>query len=167
MLGIDTAPLSPGLHELTLTPSAEEANLDPEVFSNITVEIRLDHEEQRDLVAFTARAVATLECDRTLQPFEQRVSGSYAVLFVLPEHLDRYATAEASDEDVRPLPEPGTELDLTGPVRDTLLLALPTRRVAPGAEDEELPVQFGALTDSEGNAMDPRWEALKKLRDSQ
>lgn len=167
MLGIDTAPLPPGLHELTLTPSAEEAELDPEMFADITVDVRLDHEEQRDLVAFTARATATLECDRTLKPFEQAVSGSYAVLFVLPEHLDRYTTDEAADEDIRPLPEPGAALDITTPVRDTLLLALPTRRVAPGAEDEELQVQFGALTDTDGDPMDPRWEALKKLRDSQ
>jgi uncharacterized protein len=167
MLGIETATLPAGLHEMTLTPSAEDAELDPEVFSDLSVEIRLDHEEQRDLVAFTARATATLECDRTLEPFDQTVSGSYAVLFVLPEDLDRYATEEGGDEDVRPLPDPGALLDLTGPVRDTLLLALPTRRVAPGAEDEELQVQFGTLTDNDGNPMDPRWEALKKLRDSQ
>jgi uncharacterized protein len=166
MLGIDTVPLPTGLHEMTLTPSAEDVALDPEVFSDLSVEIRLDHEEQRDLVAFTARATATLECDRTLEPFDQTVSGSYAVLFVLPEHLDRFSSDDA-DDDVRPLPEPGAPLDITGSVRDTLLLALPTRRVAPGAEDEELQVQFGALTDSEGDPMDPRWEALKKLRDSQ
>lgn len=168
MLGIDTAPLPTGLHEMTLTPSAEDVALDPETFSDVSVEIRLDHEEQRDLVAFTARATATLECDRTLEPFDQSVSGSYAVLFVLPEHLDRYTTDDDdTGDDVRPLPEPGAPLDITAPVRDTLLLALPTRRVAPGAEDEELQVQFGALTDSDGDPMDPRWEALKKLRDSQ
>lgn len=167
MLGIDTATLPDGLHEMTLTPSAEDVELDPETFSDLSVEVRLDHEEQRDLVAFTARATATLECDRTLEPFEQAVSGSYAVLFVLPEHLDRYTTEDDASEDVRPLPQSGAPLDLTVPVRDTLLLALPTRRVAPGAEDEELPMQFGAVTDSEGHPMDPRWEALKKLRDTQ
>lgn len=167
MLGIETAPLRPGLHELTLTPSADEVNLDPETFGDITVDVRLDHEQERDLIAFTARATATLECDRTLVPFQTSIKGDYAVLFVLPEHLSRYATDEGGDEDVRPLPEPGNELDLTDPVRDTLLLALPTRRVAPGAEDEELPVQFGVLTDEEGNPVDPRWEALRKLRDSQ
>lgn len=167
MLGIETAPFPPGLHQLTLTPSAEEVNLDPAMFEDITVEVRLDHEQDRDLIAFTARATATLECDRTLVPFQQAVRGDYAVLFVLPEHLERYTSDEGGGEDIRPLPEPGAELDITGPVRDTLLLALPARRVAPGAEDENLPVQFGALTDAEGNVVDPRWEALKKLRDSQ
>ncbi len=165
MLGIDTTSLKPGLHEWHLTPSADDLDLDPEAFADLAVEVRLDHEEDRDLVAFTARATATLECDRTLEPFEQPVEGSYAVLFVLPDRLGSYATDEA-DDDVRPLPKPGRPLDLTHAVRDTLLLALPTRRVAPGAEDEDLPVQFGALTDDDGNPMDPRWDALKKLRDS-
>jgi len=168
MLGIDTAPLPTGLHEMTLTPSAEDVELDPEIFSDLAVEVRLDHEDERDLIAFTARATATLECDRTLELFDQTVSGSFAVLFVLPEHLDRYTTDDDdTGEGVRPLPEPGAPLDITEPVRDTLLLALPTRRVAPGAEDEELQVQYGVLTDGDGDPIDPRWEALKKLRDNQ
>ncbi len=164
MLGLDIAHLKPGLHEQTLTPAPDDLGLDPEAFEDISVEVRLDHEEDRDLVAFTARATTTLECDRTLVPFQQAVEGSYAVLFVLPERLGS-STAEA-DDDLRPLPAPGAPLDLTDAVRDTLLLALPTRRVAPGAEDEDIPVQFGALTDADGDPMDPRWEALKRLRDT-
>ena len=164
MLGIDIAHLKPGLHEQTYASTPDDLGLDPEVFEDITVDVRIDHEEDRDLVAFTARATATLECDRTLVPFQQAVEGSYAVLFVLPERLGSYA-ADAND-DLRALPAPGAPLDLTDAVRDTLLLALPTRRVAPGAEDQTLPVQFGALTDADGDPMDPRWEALKKLRDT-
>lgn len=165
MLGIDTTSLKPGLHEWHLTPSADDLNLDPEAFEDLVVDVRVDHEDERDLVAFTARATATLECDRTLEPFEHAVEGSYAILFVLPDQLDNYTTDE-SDEDVRPLPKPGRPLDLTDTVRDTLLLALPTRRIAPGAEAEDLPTQFGVLTDEDGNPIDPRWDALRKLRDS-
>ncbi len=166
MFGLDITALKPGLHQQTLTPAPDDLGLDIETFADIVVEINLDHEEDRDLVAFTARATATLECDRTLVPFQQSVQGNYAILFVLSEKLAHYATDDDSDDDVRPLPQPGQPLDLTEPVRDTLLLALPTRRVAPGAEDKDLPVQFGALTDEDGNPMDPRWDALRKLRDS-
>lgn len=165
MLSIDITPLKPGLHEVTLTPSPEALGLDPDAFSAVKVEVRLDHGQDRTLVAFTARATASLICDRTAVAFEQPVQGSYAILFVLPEQLE--GLADAGDEDVRPLPQPGAELDITDAVRDTLLLALPTRRVAPGAEDEELPVTFGAERDEEGDVIDPRWEALKKLRDTQ
>lgn len=164
MLGIDITPLKSGLHEVVLTPSAESLGLDPEVFGAVEVHVRLDHEQERTFVSFTARATATLLCDRTAVTFEQPVEGSYAVLFVLPEQLGDPAEA---DDDVRPLPPPGTELDITDAVRDTLLLALPTRRVAPGAEDEDLPVTFGAERAEDGSVIDPRWDALKKLRDSQ
>lgn len=162
MLGIDLTPYQPGLHEATLTPSAASVGLEPETFDDVVVDVRLDLEEDRALVAFTARATATLVCDRTAVTFEQPVEGRYAVLFVLPERLDVLDDAD----DVRPLPPPGAALDLTDAVRDTLLLALPARRVAPGAEDEELPVTFGAERDEDGDVIDPRWEALKKLRDS-
>lgn len=162
MLGIDLTPYKPGLHETTLTPPAESLGLDPEAFGEVVVDVRLDLEEDRALVAFTTRATATLVCDRTAVTFEQPVEASYAVLFLLPERLDGLD----GDDDVRPLPPPGAALDLTDAVRDTLLLALPARRVAPGAEDEELPVTFGAVRDADGDPIDPRWDALKKLRDS-
>jgi uncharacterized protein len=165
MLGINITPLKPGLHEVALTPSAEALGLDPEVFSAVTVDARLDHDQDRTFVAFTARATATLVCDRTAVTFEQPVEGTYAVLFVLPERLGDLG--DAGDDDVRPLPPAGAELDITDAVRDTLLLALPSRRVAPGAEDEDLPVSFGAERDEDGAIIDPRWAALQKLRDSQ
>ncbi len=164
MFGLEITHRTPGLYEETLAVAPDDLGLDADAFEDIAVEIRLEHEEDRDLVAFTARALATLECDRTLVPFQQPVEGQYAVLFVMPERLGGYDAA--ADDDLRPLPEPGAPLDLTDAVRDTLLLALPSRRVAPGAEDQDLPVQFGALTDADGEYLDPRWEALRKLRDT-
>jgi uncharacterized protein len=166
MLRLDITPLEPGLHEFTLTPSAEDLNLEPEAFSDITVEVRLDHGPSRTMVFLATRATATLECDRTLEMFQQRVSGRHAVLFLAPEELTQRGEEGAdNDDEIRPLPDPGVPLDLTDPVRDTLLLALPARRVAPGAEDRELPLTFGALTDEAGETIDPRWEALRRLRD--
>lgn len=164
MLGIDITPYKPGLHEVVLTPSAEDVGLDPDVFADLNVDVRLDQHEERTLVAFTARATATLECDRTAVEFEQPVEGTYAILFVLPEHFGGFDAA--GEDDIRALPQAGAPLDITDAVRDTLLLALPIRRVAPGAEDEPIPVTFGANLDEDGNAIDPRWDALKKLRDN-
>ncbi|MDX1530227.1 MAG: DUF177 domain-containing protein [Rhodothermales bacterium] len=148
---------------------AEEADLPPDAFGDLRIDVQIDHQQDRALVTFTATAAAALECDRTLEPYEQEVSGAHTVLFVLPEQFPGLQAEDegAPDEDVRPLPDPGEPLDITEAVRDTLLLALPVRRIAPGAEDLDIPTTFGALTDEEGQPVDPRWEALRKLRDTQ
>lgn len=160
MLRIDLAPLSDGLHHLELEPAAEALDLDPDTFSDIRVQVVLDYRNGRALVTLHVTGVAVLECDRTLATFAQGLDGSYRVLFVPP---DFGHPREADDEvgEVRLL-EPGThEIDLTGAVRDTLLLAVPVRKVAPGADDVELPTRFGAEADTP--AVDPRWEALRAL----
>lgn len=161
VFGIDITHLEPGFHTWSLRPSAEELDLDPAVFRNLLVEVRLELGRERALVLLEAQAVARLECDRTLVEFEQPVRGEYSLLLV-PE--DRLEEAAEKDEEALPLPQPGETLDLTGAVRDTLVLALPVRRIAPGAEEQEIPLRFGSPPE-EGAPADPRFEALRKLRD--
>lgn len=155
MLRVDLTALDDGLHEMELTPSPADLGLDPEVFSDIAVALQLDVAERRVRAAFATRAVATLECDRTLAEYQEQVEGAHEVLFT-----DRPIGEE--DEDVYPLPDHPPEVDLTEPVRDTLLLALPLRRVAPDAEEAEIPTRFGGP--GEGEPADDRWAALRQLR---
>ena len=155
--------LAEGLHTETLHPEAEALDLDATVFNDIVVDLRLDVAERRIFVTFDVRAIATLECDRTLVEYQQPVQGRGTVLFVSPDQLPD----DADDDDVLPLPDDATELDLTVPVHDTLLLALPLRRVAPEAEDAEIPTTFGATLDEDGHVMDDRWDALRGLRDTE
>lgn len=159
MLQIHLASLQPGVHERTLELGAKELDLDPAMFSDISVALRLDYAGDRVLVMLDATATATLTCDRTLVRFEQPVQAGYTVLFAAPD-----VASEEDDrfEDVRLLQPNDPSIDLTDAVRDTLLLALPVRRVAPGAEDVELPTRFGG-PDKEDDAIDPRWAALRSL----
>lgn len=162
MLRVAIAALANGLHDETLRPTAEALDLDPQVFDDIVVETHLDVADRRILVTYEARATATLECDRTLVEYPQPVEGTDTVLFVSPDQLPD----DADEENIQPLPDDATELDLTEPVRDTLMLALPLRRVAPEAEDAEIPTTFGAEREDDGTVIDDRWEALRRLRDS-
>ncbi|MEM1115059.1 MAG: DUF177 domain-containing protein [Bacteroidota bacterium] len=155
MLRVRIASLPLGLHEEALRPTAADLGLDPEMFSDVAVDLRLDVGEQRVLAQYTARATAHLECDRTLAPFDQEIEGEHAVLFTAD-------AASEDDEGVVPFPADATEIDLTDPVRDTLLLALPTRRVSPEAEAAEIPTAFGGP--AEGEPADDRWAALEALR---
>ncbi len=165
MLRIPIASLKPGYHTMTLTPTAEALDLAPDLFADITVEVALDHGGRRILVRFEAEATAALTCDRTLADYEAEVAGTYQVLFAPPEMAAKNSE-EVPNDDVRPLYPADTSIDVTDAVRDTLLLALPTRRIAPGAEDLELQLQYGASSEAEP-AIDPRWAALQALRDDE
>ena len=158
MFRVRLAPLPDGLHQETLRPTADDLGLDPETFSDVAVDLVLDVAERRVLASYTARATARLECDRTLDLYDQPVEGSHAVLFT----ADAPPEGGAGDDDVQPLAEDATELDLTASVRDTLVLALPLRRVSPAAEAAELPSTFGGP--GEGEPADDRWAALRALR---
>lgn len=160
MLQIDLISLDDGLHEQTLSPSPEDLNLDPDEFSDISVDVRLDLSNGRAFASFDIRATAHLVCDRTAVAFSQPVEGNYSILFVPPDQIPD----DADEENILPLPMDEMGLDLTQPARDTLLLALPVRRVAPEAEDKEIETVFGATLDKDGNPIDDRWEALRGLQ---
>lgn len=158
MFRVRIAPLPDGLHQEVHRPTAEDLGLDPETFSDIEVDLRLDVAARRVLAAYTARATARLECDRTLDLYDQPVEADHAVLFTAD------APGGDEDDDVQPLPEDATHIDLTASVHDTLLLALPLRRVSPAAEAAEIPTAFGADDEPADGSVDSRWAALKALR---
>lgn len=165
MLTIDITSLPEGSHQFELTPSARAVNLDPSTFSGIEVDAVLQHHRDRILVKLQARATATLTCDRTLRKYEQTVEGDYNVLFGPPSMVGR--EGEEFDE-VRPLHATDQEIDLTDVVRDTLLLAIPQRQIAPGAEEESIARTFGEpQDDAEDGPTDPRWSELEKLKDGE
>jgi len=159
MLQIDIRRLERGVHELEISPTAEDLELDPKDFTDLNVGVRLDIGGSRMYVQFWVSATASLICDRTLEAFTQPIEGSFAVVFVPPKEID----AENEDDRLFPLEDGAEEIDLTDIVRDTLLLSVPIRKIAPGAEDEDLPTSFGAPDDGDE---DPRWAALKALGSS-
>lgn len=163
MFELRIGPLEPGVHTFALRPSADDLDLDTDAFRDIAVDVRLDLSESQAHVALATRATAALVCDRTLVPFEQTVEGHHDVLFAAAAAHAEAAGEEPSD-GLLPLVPGQTSLDLTAATRDTIVLSVPARCVAPGAEDAELPTTFGALTDDEGNAVDARWQALLDLK---
>jgi uncharacterized protein len=166
MLQIDITPFKTGdSHRVELSPDPEALDLDdPDKFSNIHVVARLDVHRDRILVTAHVEGRATLTCDRTLKEYEEPLYGEYSVLFGPPEMVGEEGEAF---EEVRPLDPAAREIDLTDLVRDTLLLAIPQRKVAPGAEDQDIQTEFGAPEEDrdEGEPVDPRWDALRELRD--
>lgn len=192
MFRIDLSSLEPGVHHITRTVEAdalEEEAFDEDAddggerdvsesesgdtlnpvtedvsFGPVQVEAVLDYQPDEALVTLQARTTATLTCDRTLRRFEKPLEGSYAILFAAP---GRSAPEESDDHDeLREFPPGARHLDLTNAVRDTLLLAIPQRKVAPGAEEEEIDTVFGEPDRAADEPADPRFEKLRELRNS-
>jgi uncharacterized protein len=151
MLVIDTRWLTPGVHDFSFDPAAESLDLDPARFQSVRVSAQIQVGRDRIVVELATTALATLTCDRTLKEFDQEIRGSYVALCVDAEEVP------STDDDVLPLAD--GRLDLTDVVRDTVLLSVPTRCVAPDSVDIEIPTRFGVSDDD----ADPRWEALRKL----
>lgn len=157
MVTINIATLPEGMHDVVLEPVAEDLELEADRFEAIRIDARLNYFDGRVLADLEVAATATLECDRTLQLFKKRIKGRYTTLFAPEQDPEREHDAF---EDVRVLDPWDREIDLTDVVRDTLLLSIPVRCVAPGAEEMEIQTKYG---DAESE-IDPRWEALAKLR---
>lgn len=157
MVRIDLRELEIGQHEINIECTSEEVGLGPDEMTDIRVDIRLDYDGQEALVVVEASAVANLVCDRTVVPFKLPVKGSYTVLFS-PNEGD-----QESESEVRPLAASDEEIDITQIVRDTLLLAIPIRKIAPGSEKEEILTTFGVSEELKG--IDPRWHVLAELKE--
>jgi uncharacterized protein len=166
MLTIDITSLGTGIHSLEFSPAASEVNLDPSTFEDVQVDVVLQYHRDRILAKMHATATATLTCDRTLQSYEEEIESAYNVLFGPPSMVGQ----EGEEfEEVRPLDPSDREIDLTDVVRDTLLLAIPQRRIAPGAEGEPISREFGKAEEdtSDDEPVDPRWSDLKELKDEE
>ena len=158
---VDIGTLDYGSHELEVAAAPEDLDLDPESFSAIRVALNVDVGEQRISMSMSAEAIATLTCDRTLVRFNEHVSGTYFVIY--EREAKSNADADESGE-LRHLPSTELSVDIAPDVRDTLLLAVPLRKVAPEADAVDLDLSYGSPDESD---VDPRWKALEALRSKQ
>jgi len=171
MLHLDITPFKSGVHRVELHPDPADLDFDLEPFdtihavSNPHVEIVIHAHRDRLLLHIDTEATVEMTCDRTLERFTEDIHGQYSVLFGPPQLVGE----ETDDYDeVRPLERGDRDVDITDIVRDTVMTAIPHRKVAPGAEEEDITVQFGAPGDPEDveEPVDPRWSKLKELRSS-
>jgi uncharacterized metal-binding protein YceD (DUF177 family) len=117
-------------------------------------------------VEFTVEAGMMVICDRSLEEFEKTVEGKYEVLFK-PEVED---VSEGESSKVKQFNIHELTLSIDDEVRDTILLGLPAKILHPRFLDEDgNPSEFetrsfGDVSPDDEEIADPRWEALKKLK---
>ena len=116
-------------------------------------------------VNFSVESVIELICDRSLDAFDQNIISSYSVTF------NAEAEDERIDEDqaIRNIDFITNSVNIEQDIRDTILLNIPIKKIHPRFLDETgnpkdfISEAFGKSENDE-DAIDPRWEALKKLK---
>ena len=149
--------------------------------ASVDAQLRVDKKEEGIyLLSFRFSGELIIPCDRCLDDMTLSVDTTYDLTV---KEGDEY---DDSDEKVLVIPGHRRELDLTPLMRDTVLLTIPLMHTHPSGScneqmltklqqmravnvtDEQL---YGSAPDTEttnrsSDAIDPRWAALKKLKDN-
>jgi uncharacterized metal-binding protein YceD (DUF177 family) len=134
--------------------------------ANIHLDVLLN--KKSTLLEFTLsfNGDVNVNCDITNEPYNQEVAGEYHFVVNFGEEFNN------ENEDLLILPHGSFEVNIQQYVYESIVLAMPTRRIHPGVEDgslkseileklEELSPQ--SENDPEEESTDPRWDDLKKL----
>jgi uncharacterized metal-binding protein YceD (DUF177 family) len=161
---IQEIPEGKSRREITL--SENDIRFDDYALNKAVVSIQFEKTIHFINVEFTVEAGLMITCDRSLELFEKRVAGHYKVLFK-PE-VESVTESELSK--VKPFDIRELTLSIDDEVRDTILLGLPVKVLHPRfLDDDGNPLEFetrsfGDISPDDDSIADPRWEALKKLK---
>ncbi len=139
--------------------SATDLGLSPEKFSHIQVDLKSEKLDGATRIYLEIAAQVLLECDRSLCEYVSQVGNSHELL-LCPLG---YSSVEDDLIERIELDPRQRVFDLTDVIRDTLLLAIPPRKVAPEAEDLQLQTVYGAPA----LEVDQRWSTLLAVREGQ
>lgn len=155
-----------GKSERTISLSEGDLELDDEVtLKEGTVQINFLKTNHFIEVDFTVDVNTQVICDRSLKPFQKKLTGSYHIHFE-PDSVEDTETEKGA---VRQIPADDLTVDIEKEVRDTIMLEIPVRKLHPDFIDSEgnpedfETKKFGPEPDEE-EKIDPRWEKLKKLK---
>ena len=111
-----------------------------------------------------------VNCDVTNEPYNQEISGEYHLVVKFGDSFNN------ENDDLLIVPHGSSEVNIQQYVYESLVLAMPARRIHPGIEDgtlksdiliklEELSLKQENINNSseEDEATYPRWDLLKKL----
>ena len=147
---------------------------------SVDVALQVDHTQEGIYeLDFVCKGVLTVECDRCLDDMDLPVDTSYHLTVKMGDTLDDSADA------VMVIPSSWRTLDLAPIMRDTVLLTIPMMHAhAPGEcniemlghleehaargydSDEDFVEPSQSSESTPGEAIDPRWSALRQLIDN-
>ncbi len=102
---------------------------------------------------------ATLLCDYDTEPYEEEVENSFPLIIKFGEEYND------EDDEVLILPEEAYQFNVAQYLYESVVLSMPLKRTCSQClenSEEESEEDFGEENEKE---IDPRWEALKKLKE--
>jgi uncharacterized metal-binding protein YceD (DUF177 family) len=142
-----------------------------EDFNKVAINLDVLLIKKNTMLEFTLDFVGNVNvnCDITNEPHNQDVSGSFHFVVNFGEEFND------ENEELIILPHGSHEISIQQYVYESIVLAVPTKRIHPGIEDgtlksdilnklEELrPTIEDKKSINEDETTDPRWDELKKL----
>lgn len=139
-------------------------------FNGAAINLNVLLEKMSTLMEFTLDFEGTVNvaCDVTNEPFDQPVSGTYQFVVKFGDEVND------ENEDLLILPYGSYEVNIQQYIFESIVLAMPLRRIHPGVADgtlesdildklEELSPEASYEQEEEDENTDPRWDSLKKL----
>ena len=156
--------LKTGKHEFRFETDKEFFQLfdTEQEFTNpkIAVDVLLDRHST--FLEFEIKVSGTVElvCDITNENFEYPIENQIKVLVKFGEEYDD------SKEDVITIPTGDHAFNVAQLIYENVALSIPMKKVSPNVSDEDLAIldKFSPKEDEEEQNSDPRWDALKNLK---
>jgi uncharacterized metal-binding protein YceD (DUF177 family) len=142
-----------------------------EDFNSVTINLDVLLIKKNTMLEFSLafEGYVNVNCDITNEPYNQDVSGSFEFIVKFGDEFND------ENEELIIIPHGSYEFNIQQYVYESIVLAVPTKRVHPGIEDgtlksdilnklEELrPTIEDKNSINEDKTTDPRWDELKKL----
>jgi len=134
-------------------------------FTNPKISVDVFLEKHTTFLEFEIETNGTVElvCDITNEDFEHPIENDIKVLVKFGEEYDD------SEEDVITIPTSDHAFNVAQLIYENVALSIPMKKVSPNISDEDLEIleKFSPkeTEEEEEPQSDPRWEALKKLKD--
>lgn len=133
--------------------------------------VTLDKKERLISIDFNIEGAIELICDRSLESFDYPINIKENLIVKYGEEFDD------SRDDLLVIPDTQESLNVESNIYEYLTLAVPMKKIHPDFQDEEdddeeLEVALVYTSEDEetdekedDDAIDPRWAALKKIKD--
>ncbi|WP_339697617.1 DUF177 domain-containing protein [uncultured Marixanthomonas sp.] len=137
-------------------------------FNDATIKLDVLLVKKATLLEFTLfyKGTVNVNCDVSNEPYNQKLDGEYKFVVKFGEDTN------VEDEDLLILPHGSYEVSIQQFVYESIVLAMPIKKIHPGVEDGTLKSEIlDKLEELQPNKdrnpdekeIDPRWDELKKL----